>query len=279
MDVEQPRWQRFRRDRLGYRSLRILIAITVFFVCAPFLANDRPLIIRFDGQLFFPALVDYSETAFGGDFDVAADYRDPQLSKLIAEKSEFTVWPPIRFSYDTINVDIPTPAPSPPTWLLSEDVCRPVAERMGLKTCRDLDQNWLGTDDMARDVVARVIHGVRLAVEIGLAVACIALIGSIAVGSTSRRMMRHTTAATIQALPTIFRGSIGALIVFDVIGFGVPPGWPSLGEVIRQAESNVQAPWIAAGAVLGLGMVAILFLLALLISRALRDTFEAESVE
>jgi ABC-type microcin C transport system permease subunit YejE len=279
VEVERPLWQRFRHDRLGYWSLWILIAITAFFVCARFIANDRPLIIRFDGQLFFPAFVDYPETAFGGDFEVAADYRDPQVRKLIAEKSGFTVWPPIRFSYDTINVDIPAPAPSPPTWLLSEDVCRPVAERMGLKACRDLDQNWLGTDDRARDLVARVIHGVRLAVEFGLAVACIALIGGIAAGSTSCRTMRHTTAATIQALPTIFRGSIGALIVFDVIGFGVPPGWPSLGEVIRQAKSNVQAPWIATGAVLGMGMVAIFFLLALLISRALRDTFEAESVE
>jgi ABC-type microcin C transport system permease subunit YejE len=279
VEVERPLWQRFRHDRLGYWSLWILIAITAFFVCAPFIANDRPLIIRFDGQLFFPAFVDYPETAFGGDFEMAADYRDPQVRKLIMEKSGFTVWPPIRFSYDTINADIPTPAPSPPTWLLSEDVCRPVAERRGLKACRDFDQNWLGTDDMARDVVARVIHGVRLAVEIGLAVVCIALIGGIVAGAMSRRTMRHTTAATIQALPTIFRGSIGALIVFDVIGFGVPPGWPSLGEVIRQAKSNVQAPWIATGAVLGLGMVAIFFLLALLISRALRDTFEAESVE
>ena len=112
---------------------------------AELIANDKPLLLRFDGDYYFPAFVSYPETAFGGDFDTQADYRDPFLKDLIAAKDGRIWWPPIRYSYDTINLDLPVPAPAPPS-----------------------ADNWLGTDDQARDVMARLIYGFRISVLFGL---------------------------------------------------------------------------------------------------------------
>ena len=119
-------------------------------------------------DLYWPAFISYSETTFGGDFETAADYRDPYLQKLIADKDGTIIWPPIRYSYDTHNLDLPTPAPSKPTWMLTEAQCKEVVQKKGLKSCRDLEYNWLGTDDQGRDVVARLIYGFRISVLFGL---------------------------------------------------------------------------------------------------------------
>jgi len=116
----------------------------------------------------FPVFFTYPETAFGGDFETKADYRDPYLQKLIADKGGSMIWPPIRYSYDTHNLDLPTPAPSPPTWMLTEAQCKSVVERKHLKSCRDLEYNWLGTDDQGRDVLTRLIYGFRISVLFGL---------------------------------------------------------------------------------------------------------------
>ena len=97
--------------------LPILFIVSLF---AEFIANDKPFMIRLDGKFYFPAIVSYSETTFGGEFETAADYRDPYLQKLIAEKGGSIWWPPIRYSYSTHNLDLPTPAPSQPTWMLTE---------------------------------------------------------------------------------------------------------------------------------------------------------------
>src|SRR5690606_517554 len=119
-------------------------------------------------RLFFPAIFTYAETDFGGEFETAADYRDPYLQKLIAEKGGTMIWPLIRYSYNTHNLDLPTPAPSKPTWLLTEAECKTVVEKKGLSGCRDLEYNGLGTDDQGRDVVARLIYGFRISVLFGL---------------------------------------------------------------------------------------------------------------
>src|SRR5205807_2140667 len=102
------------------------IFLVLFFISlfAELIANDRPFLIKFDGHLYWPAFVSYSETTFGGDFETAADYRDPYLQKLIKNKNGSIVWPLIRYSYDTHNLDLPTPAPSKPTWMLSEAQCK-----------------------------------------------------------------------------------------------------------------------------------------------------------
>src|SRR3546814_3364010 len=108
------------------------------------LANDRPILVGFDGGLYAPVLATYPETTFGGDFPTEADYRDPFVQALIEEKG-WILWPPVRFSYTTIDVELDRPAPSPPD-----------------------ARHWLGTDDQARDVLARAIYGFRISVLFGL---------------------------------------------------------------------------------------------------------------
>src|SRR5690349_597497 len=124
--LNQRRWENFKSNRRGYWALWIFTILFVVSLFAEFIANDKPFLIRFDGRLYFPSIVTYAETDFGGEFETAADYRDPYLQKLIAEKNGSIWWPPIRYSYSTHNLDLPTPAPSPPTWMLTEEQCKSV---------------------------------------------------------------------------------------------------------------------------------------------------------
>src|SRR5262249_48733203 len=140
----------------------------VLSLFAEFIANDKPFYVRFEGKSYFPVFVTYPETAFGGEFETAADYRDPYLAKLIAEKGGFMPRPPVRNPANTHNLDLPTPAPSKRAWLLTEAECKSVVERKGLNGCSDLEYNWLGTDAQGRDVAARLIYGFRLSVVFGL---------------------------------------------------------------------------------------------------------------
>ena len=166
--INRRRWQNFKANRRGYWSFWIFMVLFILSLGAEFIANDKPFFIRHEGRSYFPVFVTYPETAFGGEFETAADYRDPFLRELIAEKNGFMVWPPSRYSYHTHNLDLPTPAPSPPTWQLTEAQCKAVVEKKKLTGCRDLEYNWLGTDDQGRDVVARLIYGVRISVLFGL---------------------------------------------------------------------------------------------------------------
>jgi microcin C transport system permease protein len=174
--LNRRRWLNFKSNRRGYWSFWIFLILFFVSLFAEFIANDRPFLVKFDGHLYWPAFVSYSETTFGGDFETAADYRDPYLQKLIAEKGGSIVWPLIRYSYDTHNLDLPTPAPSKPTWMLTEAQCKEVVQKKGLKSCRDLEYNWLGTDDQGRDVVARLIYGFRISVLFGLSLTIISSI-------------------------------------------------------------------------------------------------------
>jgi microcin C transport system permease protein len=180
--LNRRRWQNFKSNRRGYWSFWIFLILFFVSLFAELIANDRPFLIKFDGHLYWPAFVTYSETTFGGDFQTAADYRDPYLQKLIAAKGGTIVWPLIRYSYDTHNLDLPTPAPSKPTWMLTEADCKDVVARKGLKSCRDLEYNWLGTDDQGRDVVARLIYGFRISVLFGLSLTIISSIIGVAAG-------------------------------------------------------------------------------------------------
>ena len=112
--LNRRRWQSFKANGRGYWSFFIFMVLFLISLSAEFIANDKPFYLRFDGRSYFPVFVNYPETAFGGDFETAADYRDPYLQKLIDEKGGFMLWPPIRYSYNTHNLDLPTPAPSPP---------------------------------------------------------------------------------------------------------------------------------------------------------------------
>src|ERR1043166_572628 len=181
--VNRRRWLNFKANRRGYVSFWVFMVVFVVTLFAEFLANDKPFLIRVDGKTFVPVLFTYPETAFGGEFETAADYRDPYLRKLIADKGGSIYWPPVRFSYSTHNLNLPTPAPSPPTWMLTEEQCKVAAAKIGGKGCADLEPNWLGTDDQGRDVVARLIYGFRISVLFGLTLTILSSIIGVAAGA------------------------------------------------------------------------------------------------
>ena len=354
--LNRRRWQNFKANRRGYWSFWIFMVVFLISLFAEFIANHRPLFIEFDGHLYWPSVVTYSETTFGGDFETAADYRDPYLQKLIADKGGSIVWTPVRFSYDTHNLDLPTPAPSKPTWMLTEDQCAPVVQKKGLTGCRDLEYNWLGTDDQGRDVVARLIYGFRISVLFGLTLTIVSSIIGIAAGGVQgyfggwidlgfqrfieiwtaipslylllilssvlkpsffvllgilllfswvslvglvraeflrgrnfeyiqaaralgvsnavimvRHLLPNAMVATMTFLPFIVSSSVMTLTALDFLGFGLPPGSPSLGELLSQAKANVQAPWLG---FTGFFAVAIMLSLLIFIGEAVRDAFD-----
>ena len=327
--INLRRWQNFKANGRGYWSLWIFLVLFIGSLGAEFIANDKPFFVSFEGRFYFPAVIDYPETAFGGDFETAADYRDPYLQKLIADKGGYMLWPPIRYSYNTHNLDLPTPAPSPPTWMLTEAQCKEVVERKHLNGCSDLEYNWLGTDDQGRDVLARMIYGFRISVLFGLTLTIISSIIGVAAGAVQgyfggwtdllfqrfieiwtslpelyllliissvlvpgffillgilllfswvslvglvraeflrgrnfeyiqaaralgvsnrvimfRHLLPNAMVATMTMLPFILSGSVMELTALDFLGFGLPPGSPSLGEMLQQGKSNIQAPWL-----------------------------------
>jgi microcin C transport system permease protein len=352
--LNRRRLTNFKANRRGYWSFWIFMVLFVVTLFAELLANDRPIVAQYKGELLFPIAVDYPEEKFGG-FLAETDYRDPVIAKEI-EANGWMLWPPIRYAYSTNNRDLPVPAPAPPTWMLSDEQCRPMAERLGVEGCRGLEWNWLGTDDQGRDVVARLIYGFRISVLFGLILAGISSIIGIFAGavqgyfggwvdlafqrvieiwtaipslylliivssiitpsffvllgilllfswvslvgvvraeflrarnfeyvraaralglSNARIMVKHVLpnamVATLTFLPFILNGSITTLTSLDFLGFGLPPGSPSLGELLAQGKANLQAPW------LGLtGFVVIAFMLSLLIfvGEAVRDAFD-----
>jgi microcin C transport system permease protein len=354
--LNRRRWDNFKRNRRGYWSFWIFLFLFICSLVAEFIANDKPFMVYMQGKFYFPAVVTYPETAFGGEFETAADYRDPYLQKLIAEKGGTVIWPPIRFSYDSHNLDLPTPAPSPPTWRLTEEQCKPVLEKKHLKSCWDLEYNWLGTDDQGRDVVARLIYGFRISVLVGLILTIISSIIGVAAGavqgyfggwtdllfqrvieiwtsvpslyllliissvlvpgffvllgilllfswvslvglvraeflrgrnfeyiqaaralgvSNGKIMFRHllpnAMVATMTFLPFILSSSVMTLTALDFLGFGLPPGSASLGELLSQGKSNIQAPWLGLA---GFFSVAIMLSLLIFIGEAVRDAFD-----
>jgi microcin C transport system permease protein len=354
--INRRRWENFKSNRRGFWSLWIFLTLFVISLFAELIANDKPFLIHMEGRTYFPAFVTYPETAFGGEFETAADYRDPYLQKLIADKGGTIVWPLIRYSYDTHNLDLPTPAPSPPTWQLTEEQCKAVVEKKGLRGCRDLEYNWLGTDDQGRDVVARLIYGFRISVLFGLILTVISSIIGIAAGAVQgyfggwtdllfqrlieiwtsvpslyllliissvlvpgffvmlgilllfswvalvglvraeflrgrnfeyiqaaralgvsnatimfRHLLPNAMVATMTFLPFILSGSVTVLTALDFLGFGLPPGSPSLGELLAQGKANIQAPWLGLA---GFFSVAVMLSLLIFIGEGVRDAFD-----
>jgi microcin C transport system permease protein len=354
--LNHRRWQNFKTNRRGYWSLWIFLVLFVVTLLAEFIANDKPLYISFAGRSYFPVVFTYPETTFGGDFETAADYRDPYLQKLIADKGGWMIWPPIRYSYSTHNLDLPTPAPSPPTWMLTEAQCKSVVERKGLKGCSDLEYNWLGTDDQGRDVLARLIYGFRISVLFGLILTIVSSIIGVIAGAVQgyfggwtdllfqrfieiwtsvpelyllliissvlvpgffvllgilllfswvrlvglvraeflrgrnfeyiqaaralgvsntvimfRHLLPNAMVATLTFLPFIMSSSVMTLTALDFLGFGLPPGSPSLGELLSQGKANVQAPWLG---LTGFFTVALMLSLLIFIGEAVRDAFD-----
>jgi len=330
------RFANFRANRRGFWSLWIFLAVFGASLFAEFIANDRPLVVEYDGRFLFPVFTDYSETAFGGDLPIAADYRDPEVRKHIEAKGRM-IWPLIPFAYNTINYDLPSPAPSPPSSV-----------------------NWLGTDDQGRDVLARLIYGFRISVLFGLALTLSSSVIGVAAGAVQgyyggltdlmfqrfieiwsslptlylliilssiiepnfwwlltimllfswmslvdlvraeflrarnfdyvraaralgvanpviiwRHVLPNAMVATLTFLPFILNGSITTLTSLDFLGFGLPPGSPSLGELLAQGKANLQAPWLGLTAFF---VLAFMLSLLIFIGEAVRDAFDPRKI-
>ncbi|MEX0418739.1 ABC transporter permease [Spiribacter sp. 388] len=330
--INQRRWAQFKANRRGWWSLWIFLVLFVVSLGAEFVANERPLVVHYDGGWYFPVLVSYPETTFGGDFPTEASYRDPYVAGLIEEKG-WMLWPPIRYHHATINYASEAAAPAPPS-----------------------AANWLGTDDQARDVLARLIYGFRISVLFGLVLTLASSLIGVAVGALQgyfggrvdlfgqrfievwaglpvlylliimagfvqpnfwwllgimllfswtqlvgvvraeflrvrnfdyvtaaralgvsdgviiiRHALPNAMVATVTFMPFILTGSITTLTSLDFLGFGLPPGSPSLGELLAQGKANLQAPWLGLTEFFTL---AIMLSLLVFIGEAARDAFD-----
>jgi len=330
--MTRRRLQNFRANGRGYWSFWVFLVLFVLSLFAEFIANDRPLVIEYDGAYYFPIFSVYTEREFGGEFPTEAEYRDPFVQDLINEKG-WMIWPLIPYSYDTINYDLPVPAPAPPSW-----------------------DNWLGTDDQGRDVVARVIYGFRISVLFGLALTALSSVVGVAAGAVQgyfggltdllfqrfieiwqslpviflliilssvvapnfwwllglmllfswtqlvgvvraeflrarnfdyvraaralgatdgvvmvKHVLPNAMVATLTFLPFILNGSITTLTALDFLGFGLPPGSPSLGELLAQGKGNLQAPWLGLTAFF---VLATMLSLLIFVGEAVRDAFD-----
>ena len=362
--MNRRRLDNFRRNKRGYWSFWIFLVLFFASLGAEFIANDRPLIASYKGELLFPVLVDYPEEKFGG-FEATTDYRDPTVADEILAHG-WMIWPPIRFANNTTKLDPPTPFPSPPTWSLSEAQCHAavVAKAQGDAAkippgggaCRDLESMWLGTDSDGHDVVARLIYGFRISVLFGFILAGVSSVIGIFAGavqgyfggwldlamqrlieiwsslphlyiliilsailtpgfvvlltilllfswvtlvhlvraeflrarnfeyvnaaralglSNAKIIVKHVLpnamVATLTFLPFIVNSSISTLTSLDFLGLGMPPGSPSLGELLLEGKSNLSAPWLGLSA---FAVVALMLSLLIFIGEAVRDAFD-----
>ena len=349
------RWQNFKANRRGYWSLWIFLALFGLSLVAELIANDRPILAFYKGELLFPVVVNYPEEKFGG-FYAVTDYRDPVISDEI-NANGWVLWPPIRYSYRTVNNDIPEAAPAKPSWMYDKQTrCQRYPLGVDDPNCNLGNWNWLGTDDQARDVLARVIYGFRVSVLFGLIltlgsallgvsagavqgyfggtidllfqrfieiwtaipvlyllliVAAVlppgffillglmllfswtAFVGVVraeflrarnfeyvnaarALGVSNRTIMfRHllpnAMVATLTFLPFILNGSITTLTSLDFLGFGLPPGSASLGELLRQGQRNLNAPWLGLS---GFVVISLMLSLLIFVGEATRDAFD-----
>jgi microcin C transport system permease protein len=356
--LNQRRLANFKANRRGYWSLWIFLVLFVLSLFAEILANDRPILVRFEGRFYAPVFVDYPEETFlkENGFLPLTDYAVPEVAEAIG-KGGWAVWPPIRYSYRTLNHELPEPAPARPSWLLTKDKrCAGYPAGAEDAKCIVGNWNWLGTDDQGRDVLARVIYGFRISVLFGLLLTLFsALIGvnagaiqgyfggivdliaqrlieiwsslpalyillivagiftpgfflllttmlffswvsfvgvvraeflrarnfeyinaARALGVSNRaiiyrHMLPNAMVATLTFLPFILNGSISTLTSLDYLGLGLPPGSPSLGELLAQGQRNLQSPWLGFA---GFFSISLMLSLLIFIGEATRDAFD-----
>ena len=330
--ITKRRWSNFKANKRGYLSLWIFVALLLITLPAEFIANDKPVLVSYNNSFYFPVLKDYPEIEFGG-FLAITDFRDPWVQQQIANNNGWMIWPLLRYSYQTINWNPPTPAPSPPSL-----------------------ENPLGTDSQSRDVLARVIYGFRLSVMFGLLLTVFSSIIGIAAGALQgyfggwvdlltqrfqeiwsglpslylliilasfmqpsfalllglllafswmsltglvraeflrarnfdyvrsaralgvsnlsiirRHILPNAMVASLTMMPFILNGGITALTSLDFLGFGLPPGSPSLGELLAQGKANLNAPWLG---ITGVSVLIIMLSLLIFIGEATRDAFD-----
>jgi microcin C transport system permease protein len=331
--LTRRRWANFKANRRGYYSLWVFAGLLLITLMSEFVANDRPLVFQHDGQLYFPVFFTYLEVELGGDLPIEAEYKDPFVQNLITESGGWMIWPPIRYSYRTIDRFAEDPAPLPPS-----------------------REHWLGTDDIAKDTAARLLYGLRLSILFGLALTFMSSIIGITVGavqgyfggwidligqriveiwaglpvllmliilasivepsprwllgllvmfmwiglvgvvraeflrarnfdyvraaralgvSNATIMRKHVfpnaMVATLTFVPFILVSSITLLTALDFLGFGLPPGSPSLGELLQQGRANIHAPWLG---LTGFFSLALLLTILIFIGEGVRDAFD-----
>ncbi|MGE6784954.1 ABC transporter permease [Ensifer adhaerens] len=353
--VNQRRWQNFKANRRGYWSLWLFLALFGLSLVGEFIANDRPIIASYKGELLFPVVIDYPEERFGG-FLAETDYRSDFIRDEI-EANGWMIWPPVRYSYQTVNSNIPHSAPTKPFWLMDkEERCSAYPDKTNDRNCIVGNLNWLGTDDQARDVFARMIYGFRISVLFGLTLTIASAVIGVTAGAIQgyfggwtdllmqrfieiwssmpvlyilliiaailppgffillgimllfswvgfvgvvraeflrarnfeyvnaaralgvgngtimyRHLLPNAMVATLTFLPFILSGSITTLTSLDFLGFGMPPGSPSLGEMIAQGKSNLQAPWLGLTAFC---VMSLMLSLLIFVGEATRDAFD-----
>ena len=330
--LNKRRLQNFQSNKRGFYSFWIFSFLFIVSIFADFIANDKPLLIKFDQEYYFPIINDYPETIFGGDFETEADYRDPYVIKLIEDKG-WIIMPLIPYTYNTIIRDLDVPAPAPPS-----------------------KKNWLGTDDQARDVLARLIYGFRISILFGFTLTFFSMIIGVSAGAIQgffggridlffqrfieiwsaiptlyvliilasivqpnfwwllmillffswmgyvgvvraeflrarnldyvraakalgvsnktimfRHLLPNATVATITFLPFSLSASVTALSGLDFLGFGLPPGSASLGEMVNQGRNNLQAPWLGLTSFFTLGLM---LGLLVFVGEAIRDSLD-----
>ena len=330
--LNKRRLQNFKSNKRGFYSFWIFSFLFVVSIFADFIANDKPLLIKFDQEYYCPIINEYPETIFGGDFETEADYRDPYVIKLIEDKG-WIIMPLIPYAYNTIIRDLDVPAPAPPS-----------------------KKNWLGTDDQARDVLARLIYGFRISILFGFTLTFFSMIIGVSAGAIQgyfggridlffqrlmeiwsaiptlyvliilasivqpnfwwllmillffswmgyvgvvraeflrarnldyvraakalgvsnytimfRHLLPNATVATITFLPFSLSASVTALSGLDFLGFGLPPGSASLGEMVNQGRNNLQAPWLGLTSFFTLGLM---LGLLVFVGEAIRDSLD-----
>ena len=330
--LNKRRLDNFKSNKRGWYSFLIFTFLFLVSIFADFIANEKPLFIKYQNQIYLPIINEYAETTFGGYFETEADYRDPFVKNLI-NNNGWMIWPIIPYAYDTIIRDLAVPAPAPPS-----------------------KKNWLGTDDQARDVLARLIYGFRISILFGFTLTFFSMLIGVTAGaiqgyfggkidlffqrfmeiwsaiptlyvliilasivqpnfwwllailllfswmgyvgvvraeflrarnldyvraaralgvSNYKIMFRHllpnATVATITFLPFSLSASVTALSGLDFLGFGLPPGSASLGEMVNQGRNNLQAPWLGLTSFFTLGLM---LGLLVFVGEAIRDALD-----
>jgi microcin C transport system permease protein len=360
--LNRRRWRNFKANRRGYWSLWLFLGLFVLSLFAEVIANDKPIIARYKGELLFPVVVDYPESKFGG-FLAVTDYKDPVILEELEEHG-WAIWPPISYSYRSINKDYPRVKnatgqclgfPGPPPWATRAGLCDAPAAQLGRYSSIG-NRNWLGTDDQGRDVLARLIYGFRISVLFGLMLTILSSIIGVTAGamqgffggrvdlvfqrfleiwssipslfvliiissvlvpgfwtllgvlllfhwvylvgvvraeflrgrnfeyimaaralglSNLKIMFKHllpnAMVATLTFMPFKLSGSITALTALDFLGLGLPPGSPSLGELLAQGKANLQAPWLGLAAFIS---IAGLLSLLIFVGEGVRDALD-----
>ena len=331
--LTRRRWQNFKAKKRGYWSLWVITILMVLSLFAEFIANDKPLMMTYEGDVYFPVLVTYPETTFGGVFETETEYRSEPVQQLIKDGGGWMLWPLIPYSFDTIDWNTEGAVPEAPS-----------------------SRHWLGTDDIGRDVTARIIYGFRLSVILGLTLTFFSAIIGISVGATQgyfgglvdligqriveiwaglpvlfliiiltslfepnpvalllvllmfnwmalvavvraeflrtrnfdyvnaaralgerdfvimwKYILPNAMVATLTFLPFLVSGSITTLTSLDFLGFGLPAGYPSLGELLAQGKANIQAPWLGLA---GFFTLAIMLSLLVFVGEGVRDAFD-----